>query len=86
MGVEKKYTVSIERKADKALGEIDSPYYERIDEKISGLADNPRPRGTVKIGHMTYRIVVGQYRVIYVVDDKEQTVVVSKVSTREGAY
>lgn len=84
--MKQKYTVSMERRADKALGEIDSPYYERIDEKISGLADEPRPRGARKIGHMTYRIVVGRYRVIYVVDDRERTVQVFKVSTREGAY
>jgi mRNA interferase RelE/StbE len=86
MGMKKRYTVSIEGKADKAVGKIDSPDHERIDEKIKGLADNPRPRGTLKIGPKTYRIIVGQYRVIFVIDDMERRVEVFKVSTREGAY
>lgn len=43
----------------------------RISAKIASLAENPRPSGCKKLtGTDGYRIRVGDYRVIYTIDDK----------------
>lgn len=76
-------TASIEKKFLKALNAV-SPkeIQEQIKGKILSLADNPRPYGEPKIKPplevynyvAQYRLRVGNYRVLYDVDDKRKTV------------
>jgi mRNA interferase RelE/StbE len=62
----------------------------RILAAIKALAGDPRPVGCspVKTAERgTYRVRVGDYRVIYVVLDDEQVIVVARVARRsEGTY
>jgi len=81
------YTVEVERAAAKTIAKIASPYRERILKAIKGLATEPRPNGSKKlVGRETWRIRVGDYRVIYVIDDGKLLVVVVKVDHRSKAY
>jgi mRNA interferase RelE/StbE len=49
--------------------------------------DNPRPPGCRKLVENIYRIRVGDYRVIYKIDDERKKVVVGKVARRrEDTY
>ncbi len=59
----------------------------RITSKIISLEDNPRPRGAKKLsGREEYRLRVGEYRVLYTIDDKGRIVTVFAVGHRREIY
>jgi mRNA interferase RelE/StbE len=81
------YAVFIPRRAQKELAQSPLEAYERILEAIRGLAGDPRPPGCLKLaGREGWRIRVGRYRVIYVVDDAEQTITVLHIGHRRDVY
>jgi mRNA interferase RelE/StbE len=54
---------------------------------IAALSENPRPPGATKlVNRPESRIRVGNYRVLYQVDDKNRTVTVVSVSHRRDVY
>ena len=60
---------------------------DRIAAAIDGLADDPRPRGSVKLaGRNDYRVRVGDYRIVYAVDDDERLVLVARIAHRREVY
>ena len=76
-------TASIEKRFLKALNDIfPKEAQEQIKEKVLSLSDNPRPYGEPKIKPpidvysyvAQYRSRVGDYRVLYDVDDRRKTV------------
>ena len=61
--------------------------YEAVEAAIEALAQEPRPRGTVKLtGEPAYRIRVRRYRVIFTVDDRARRVLIVRVLPRAQAY
>jgi mRNA interferase RelE/StbE len=79
------YRVEIERRALKAISKLPAPDRLRIAAAIDSLADDPRPPGCqqVRIGPKgTFRIRIGDHRVIYVVLDDERCVIVARVARR----
>jgi mRNA interferase RelE/StbE len=77
------YAVSMLRRAQKELGHVSSPSFERICDEIRLLASNPRPAGCRKlVNREGWRIRVGDYRVIYQVDDAARVVLVLHVGHR----
>ena len=51
------------------------------------LADNPRPHGVVKLsGREAWRIRVGDFRVIYTIDDTRKEVVIYAIGHRREIY
>ena len=65
-----KYPILIERYAQKQIIKLDKKIIAVIKASIADLADNPRPYGYKKLkGEDAYRIRVGDYRVIYEIDD-----------------
>ncbi|GAB4259182.1 MAG: type II toxin-antitoxin system RelE/ParE family toxin [Deferrisomatales bacterium] len=59
----------------------------RILERISALAQDPRPTGAEKLsGQERYRIRQGRYRVLSSIQDEELTVWVVKVGHRKDVY
>jgi len=71
-----KYTLEIKPSAGKELDALDDALFARIDRKILLLAENPRPPGCKKLrGHKDHwRIRVGDWRVLYVIDDAAKRV------------
>ena len=60
---------------------------QRIVERISKLADNPRPPGCEKLsGQDKYRIRQGRYRIVYSMEDQDLVVYVIKVGHRKEVY
>ena len=54
---------------------------------IDGLAGEPRPSGCTKLsGRSVYRIRIGDYRVLYEVDDKKQGVTILRMKHRKDVY
>ena len=77
------YEVLLERRAERDLNRLSRNDFLRIDEAIQGLAKTPRPSGTVKLADDLYRIRVGPWRVIYLVDDDSRRIAISRVKRRE---
>ncbi|MEV7526955.1 type II toxin-antitoxin system RelE/ParE family toxin [Agrococcus sediminis] len=61
---------------------------DKILEKVRALADDPRPPGCRKIAgeQHAWRIRVGDYRVLYEVDDRVVTVAVFRIAHRREVY
>ncbi len=82
------YQIRIERRAEKALVRLTRRDRRRIIKAIDDLAEDPRPAGCVPVKAAprgTYRVRVGDYRVIYLVlDDDEGLVTVTRVRRRGG--
>jgi mRNA interferase RelE/StbE len=70
------------------LDTLDDALFTRIDRRILALADNPRPAGCKKLrGYKDqWRIRIGAYRVIYVIDDGARAVTVTHVAHRREIY
>lgn len=81
------YEVLIRRRAQKALADIPLRDYERVKASIFALGDNPRPQGCLKLaGRPGWRIRIGDYRVIYEVDDPNRTVTILDFGNRRDVY
>ena len=81
------YTVLIERYAQKQLMKLSMVEIPVIKEAIASLANNPRPIGCKKLkGESAWRIRVGNYRVIYEIDDDKIIVIVITVRHRKDIY
>lgn len=81
------YTVEIKRSAEKEMESLPREIHTRVTAKIVSLEMNPRPTGIRKLqGTEGYRLRVGDYRVLYTVDDRAQTVVIYSVAHRREAY
>ena len=82
------YTVIIEKKAGKEADNIPEKYRSAIDRTILSLSDNPRPHGCKKLTDREgYRIRVGDYRILYAIDDEAKIVVIYRIKIRgESTY
>lgn len=59
----------------------------RISKRILSLEDNPRPSGAKKLaGREEYRLRIGDYRVLYAIDDEEDAITVFAVVHRREVY
>lgn len=82
------YEIVFARSARRELQDLPHIIAERILAKIDLLASNPRPSGCKKLrGHSNlWRIRVGDYRIVYSVNDNNQVVDVSIIRHRNEAY
>jgi mRNA interferase RelE/StbE len=83
-----KYSIEIKHSAQKELDALDDTLFARIDTKIVALSSSPRPAGCRKLkGYKDHwRIRIGDYRVIYILDDDAQTVTITHVAHRREVY
>jgi mRNA interferase RelE/StbE len=61
----------------------------RIKEVITGLGDEPRPPGCIKMkgfDNSYYRVRQGDFRVVYEVIDRKKTVVIVHIGNRRDVY
>ncbi len=81
------YGVLILPRAQKELADLPPDAYPAVRDAVRSLAQDPRPSGCRKLtGREGWRIRVGDYRVVYEVDDKMQTVTVLHVGHRRDVY
>jgi mRNA interferase RelE/StbE len=85
------YRVVVGRRAEKSLRRRVAPQRAvQIREIIDDLAADPRPRGAVKMRgtgeREEWRVRVGDYRVIYRVDDEAREVLILAVGHRGSVY
>jgi mRNA interferase RelE/StbE len=82
------YSLEIKQSAEKEMDALDDALFARIDRKIMALAENPRPAGCKKLkGYKDqWRIRVGDWRVLYIVDDSTKLVSITRVAHRREVY
>lgn len=81
------YSILTLRRAQKQLEQVPGKDYQRVKDAINSLAQEPRPRGCSKlVAREGWRIRVGDYRVIYEIDDSQQVVTVLHVGNRRDIY
>ena len=78
------YEVRLRRAAQKELDALPEQDYEMVAKVICTLEENPRPARVKKLADSgLWRIRVGQYRIVYAVDDEAQLVTVVRVARRK---
>lgn len=82
------YKVEILKGALKQLKKLSPEVQERIQAKIDELATEPRPNGVKKLKGQenTYRIRVGDYRILYDIFDDILLVTVVEIGHRGKVY
>ena len=82
------YHVEVETSAAKQIQRLQRYEQQRVMTEILGLANNPRPVGYIKMAGSVeaYRIRVGVFRVVYVIDDTVRVVTVTRVGHRKDVY
>jgi mRNA interferase RelE/StbE len=81
--------VRISPAADRDIRKLDRPVQRRILKKLDGLVTDPRPNGVEKLTGSDaprYRVRVGDYRIVYRIDDQVLTVLVLNVGDRKEIY
>ena len=82
------YEVLIERTAERDLQSLPHSIFNRIVPRIRALAGNPRPSGCHKLtgSRNDWRIRIGDYRVVYDIDDARKRVRIFRVRHRREVY
>lgn len=81
------YVVRVDKKASKQIENLPKAIIKRIVMALESLADNPRCPGVKKLeARDGYRYRVGDYRILYLIDDFHHEVVVYSVMHRRDVY
>jgi mRNA interferase RelE/StbE len=82
------YRVFLERAAEKQLNQLPAKLHERVVAAMLELTNNPRPAGCRKLAGSDndWRIRVGDYRVVYEIDDAANEIRVNRVRHRREVY
>ena len=83
-----KYLITFARSARKELEALDGKLVNRIFPKIENLSIEPRPAGCRKLvgNKHLWRLRVGDYRIVYSIDDDNNLVDIIAVRDRKEAY
>ena len=82
-----KYQVNLKKSVIKDLEKLPDIVLKRVQKTILGLANNPRPDGCKKLkGRDDYRVRVGDYRILYFVNDEIVTIEVVRMQHRKDVY
>ena len=81
------YRLEVSHTAHRQIRKLPVRTQDRINKTISGLAENPRPSGVKKLtAREGYRVRVGDYRILYRIDDTERVIVIYRVMGRGDVY
>ncbi len=82
------YQLSVTNSAKKDIRRLPADIQRRVRQSINPLANEPRPAGSRKLrgAGTLYRIRVGDYRVVYDVDDEAHMITIIRVGHRRDVY
>ncbi len=81
------YSLSILPSAERDCDSLPNKVYERCYKAVLKLESNPRPPGCQKlVGEEGYRIRVGDYRILYRIDDFQKKIFLYRVKHRKEVY
>ena len=83
-----KYTVRISPPAKTQIKKLPEQIQKRIVAQIRDLEFIPRPSTVEKLwsNDNLYRVRIGDYRIIYQINDQELTIIIAKVAHRKNIY
>ena len=82
------YKIEWKHSARKELKRLEKKIIPRIIEAVEALSKNPYPPGFRKItgAEHTYRIRIGEYRIVYSVESKRLIIEIIRVGHRKNVY
>jgi mRNA interferase RelE/StbE len=83
------YSIFFEKRVQKFILKLNKDVALRIINKITKLKDNPIPSDSKRIVNIKgkcFRLRVGIYRILYRIDNENNSIVVFKINTRERVY
>ena len=82
------FRVRFKASAEKEFFRLPESVSDRIFPRIKALATDPRPTGCKKLigAKDTWRIRIGDYRVVYTIDDEIRQVEVTRIAHRREVY
>ena len=82
------YQLIIKPAAEREIDRLPRPLQHRVVEALTRIQQNPRGHGTVKLAgtKSTYRVRVGDWRIIYEIDSPGTTVFITMVAHRREVY
>ncbi len=83
------YQVFISNSAEKDMDKLPMAVLKKVGKVIDNLAQDPRPAGCKKLKAATenlWRVLVGDYRVVYLIEDKVEVVDIRRVRHRKDGY
>jgi mRNA interferase RelE/StbE len=90
-----KYHLVLTSSAERELKKLPPQLQDEIFEKIESLQNNPRPQGYKKLINFKvpnlklkplYRVRIGEYRIVYAIQDNIITVTIAKIANRKEVY
>jgi mRNA interferase RelE/StbE len=79
--------VEIMPAAERDLHRLPRGIRDRVDARLRGFADEPRPYGARHLaGSPFWRIRVGDYRIIFTINDQDQVVTIARIRHRGDVY
>jgi mRNA interferase RelE/StbE len=82
------YAILVRPSAIRDLKGLSPEIHARVEKAIARLQMNPRPVGAKQlVGYENeWRVRVGNYRILYVVDDDSHQVVIARIAHRREVY
>lgn len=82
------YALEVARSAEREIHRLPSDIKSRIMRAIAGLETEPRPQGCKKLvgSDDLWRIRIGAYRVVYLINDRVRLVRVERAGHRSDIY
>lgn len=82
------YAVTFARSARRELEALEPPIAARVLARVEALATDPWPAGVRKLqgAQRLWRIRIGDYRIVYSIDDRQCVVDVVRVRHRRDVY
>ena len=82
------YEILLEKGAERDFKKLPKNIQKRVLNQILKLKENPRPIGVRKItdSKNDWRIRIGDYRVVYEIDDKKKIIKIFRIRHRKEVY
>jgi mRNA interferase RelE/StbE len=82
------YIIIIENKAQKDFLKLSPPFDTTVKKHIDALEKDPRPHGVKKLSGSddSYRIRIGDYRILYSIDDRRKVISIFRIRHRREVY
>jgi mRNA interferase RelE/StbE len=82
------YQVVVPKTVRKQIDALPADMLDRAEEVIRDLAEDPRPDGVIKMkgSDQTYRIRIGNYRIVYEIYDKRLVLLILQCKHRREVY
>lgn len=81
------YSIKLIPQAQKDLDKLSVKVFNKIKTAILKLSYAPRPHGSIKLTQAEgYRIRVGDYRLLYRIDDNSKEIYVYRIKHRREVY